>query len=70
LSYDQVNAMLLNEFLKEYATVQQLKSKIDKQEVMIARHQKSFESRLAEQKQQIEILISALQRLARDGEAR
>src|SRR4029450_3002115 len=34
--YDQVNAMLLNEFLKEHKKVEQLKSKAAEQEVTIA----------------------------------
>jgi hypothetical protein len=35
--YEAVNAMLLNEFLKEHRTVQELKSTVTKQEAMIAR---------------------------------
>jgi hypothetical protein len=42
--YDQVNAMLLNEFLKEHQTVQELKSAAAKQEAMIARQQKQIEA--------------------------
>src|SRR4029077_11981419 len=34
--YEQVNAMLLNEFLKEHRTVQDLKSTVAKQEALIA----------------------------------
>jgi hypothetical protein len=41
--YDQVNAMLLNEFLKEHKTVQELKSNAAKQEATIARQQKQIE---------------------------
>jgi hypothetical protein len=40
--YDQVNAMLLNEFLKEHRTVQDLKSAAAKQEAMIAQQQKQI----------------------------
>ena len=47
--YDQVNAMLLNEFLKEHHKVEQLT--------------KNFESRLAEQQKQIEALTAGLQRV-------
>ena len=43
--YEQVNAMLLNEFLKEHKKVEEL-------EVTIAQQQKSFESRLAVQDRQ------------------
>jgi uncharacterized coiled-coil protein SlyX len=42
--YDAVNAMLLNEFLKEHQTVQELKSAAAKQEAMIARQQKQIEA--------------------------
>jgi hypothetical protein len=41
--YDQVNAMLLNEFLKEHKTVQELKSAAAKQEATIARQQNQIE---------------------------
>ncbi len=47
--YDQVNAMLLNEFLKEHRKVEQLT--------------KDFESKLAEQQKQIERLTAGLQRV-------
>ena len=42
--YDAVNAMLLNEFLKEHKTVQELKSNAAKQEATIARQQKQIEA--------------------------
>jgi hypothetical protein len=42
--YDQVNAMLLNEFLKEHQTVQELKSASVKQEAMIASQQKQIDA--------------------------
>jgi hypothetical protein len=48
--YDAVNAMLLNEFLKEHRKVEQLK--------------KDFESKLAEQQTQIEALTAGLQRVS------
>ena len=51
--YDQVNAMLLNEFLKEHRTVQELKSNAAKQEAAIVRQQK-----------QIEALSAALQKVS------
>jgi uncharacterized coiled-coil protein SlyX len=35
--YEAVNAMLLNEFLKEHRTVQELKSTVAKQEATIPR---------------------------------
>ena len=67
--YEQVNAMLLNEFLKEHKTVQELKSTIQKQEEIIAQHRQSFEARLAEQETQIAALISDLHRVSAQLEA-
>ena len=40
--YEAVNAMLLNEFLKEHRTVQESKSNVAKQEATIARQQKQM----------------------------
>jgi Chaperone of endosialidase len=51
--YDAVNAMLLNEFLKEHRAVQELKSNAEKQEATIAHQQK-----------QIEALTEGLQRVS------
>jgi hypothetical protein len=48
--YDQVNAMLLNEFLKEHRKVEQLT--------------KDFESKLAQQQKQIEALSAGLQKVS------
>src|SRR5436305_2256806 len=48
--YDQVNAMLLNEFLKEHRKVEQLT--------------KNFESKLARQQKQIETLTEGLQKVS------
>jgi hypothetical protein len=42
--YEAVNAMLLNEFLKEHHTVQELKSTAVKQEATIAKQQKQIEA--------------------------
>ena len=49
--YDAINAMLLNEFLKEHrkveeqqATITQLKSKLERQEVSVAQQQKQIEA--------------------------
>jgi hypothetical protein len=51
--YDAVNAMLLNEFLKEYRKNEQQESKIEEQEAKIAR-----------QEQQIEALTVGLQKVS------
>jgi trimeric autotransporter adhesin len=62
--YEQVNAMLLNEFLKEHKTVQKLKSTVQKQEVIIAQQQKRFGSKLAEQEKQIAAMALGLQKVS------
>jgi len=67
--YDAVNAMLLNEFLKEHRTVQDLKSTVAKQEATIAQQQTSFQSKLAEQERQIAALTAGLQKVSAQLEA-
>jgi len=42
--YDQVNAMLLNEFLKEHRKNEQQESKLKEQEAKIARQEKQIEA--------------------------
>jgi hypothetical protein len=42
--YDQVNAMLLNEFLKEHGKNEWQELKIEEQETKIARQQKQIEA--------------------------
>ena len=64
MRYDQVNAMLLNEFLKEHRKVQeqerrisQLESTVSKQDATIAQQQKGMKAvtaRLNEQATQIQ----------------
>ncbi len=56
--HDAVNAMLLNEFLKEHRTVQELKSNAAKQEATIAQQQK-----------QIDALTAGLQKVSAQLEA-
>jgi hypothetical protein len=55
--YDAVNAMLLNEFLKEHRTVQE-------QKAIVARLKQDFQSRLAEQQKQIEALTAGLKKVS------
>jgi hypothetical protein len=55
--YEAVNAMLLNEFLKEHHTVQELKE-------IIAKQQKEFQTIVAEHQKQIEALTSTVQRVS------
>jgi len=62
--YEAVNAMLLNEFLKEKqeATIAELKS-------TVAQQQKGFEAKLAKQEEQIEALTAGLQKVSAHLEA-
>jgi hypothetical protein len=55
--YDQVNAMLLNEFLKEHRTVEVLQADFTQQ-------QKDFQMIVARQQEQIEALTAGLQRVS------
>src|SRR6266516_4527746 len=54
--YEAVNAMLLNEFLKEHRKVQELKA-------TVAQHEKDFQSKLVGQQKQIEALTSGLEKV-------
>jgi uncharacterized coiled-coil protein SlyX len=51
--YDAVNAMLLNEFIKEHRTVEELKSTVAKQEAIIAKQQEGIDALTAAVKEQI-----------------
>jgi uncharacterized coiled-coil protein SlyX len=69
--YDAVNAMLLNEFLKEHRTVQELKSTATTQEAIItqlkstvAQQQKDFQATAVHQQKQIEALTAGLQKVS------
>jgi hypothetical protein len=69
--YEAVNAMLLNEFLKEHRKVEeqetsmtQLKATVAKQEAIIAKQQKGFEAKIAHQQTQIEALTAGLQKVS------
>jgi len=76
--YDAVNAMLLNEFLKEPRKVEEQGCKLDSQSDVIqsqqatiaelnstlAQQQKSFQSQFAEQEKQMAALASGLQKVS------
>jgi uncharacterized coiled-coil protein SlyX len=65
--YDQVNAMLLNEFLKEHSTVQELKSTVAKQEATISRLDVAVakqETTGAQQQKEIKALIATVKEQA------
>jgi hypothetical protein len=55
--YEAVNAMLLNEFLKEHRTVQELKS-------TLAQQQKDYQRTATRQQKQIEALTAGLQKVS------
>ncbi len=54
--YEAVNAMLLNEFLKEHR-------KVEEQHRSFAKQQKAFEAKIAQQQKQIEALTAGLQKV-------
>jgi hypothetical protein len=69
--YDAVNAMLLNEFLKEHrkveeqeAMISQVKSTVAKQDATIAQQQKDFQSTIAQQQKEIKALTVSLKEQA------
>jgi Chaperone of endosialidase len=55
--YEAVNAMLLNEFLKEHR-------KVEKLEATMAQQQKDFQARMAQQQKQIDVLTAGLQKIS------
>jgi predicted ribosome quality control (RQC) complex YloA/Tae2 family protein len=55
--YDAVNAMLLNEFLKEHR-------KVEEQKATIGQLKQDFQSKLAKQQRQIEALTTGLQKVS------
>ena len=67
--YEAVNAMLLNEFLKEHCKVEEQSRKIDEQEATITQLKQGFQSKLAAQQKQIEALTAGLQKVSAQLEA-
>jgi hypothetical protein len=68
--YDAVNAMLLNEFLKEHKKVKEQQAIITELKSTVAHQQNSVQSRFAEQEKQIKALASDLQRVSAEVEMR
>jgi uncharacterized coiled-coil protein SlyX len=65
--YDAVNAMLLNEFLKEHQKVEAQQSKMDKQEHRAQTQEATvaeLKSTVAQQQKQIEALSAGLQKVS------
>ncbi len=71
--YDQVNAMLLNEFLKAHKKVEEQQSKVEKQEALIAELKSTVaeqQKRFVQQQAQIQALASSLQKVSAQIEFR
>src|SRR6266436_6449746 len=62
--YEAVNAMLLNEFLKEHRKVEDQERRLHQQETTLAQQQKEFASTIAQQQKQIEALTTGLQKVS------
>jgi len=62
--YEAVNAMLLNEFLKEHRKVEEQDPRLQQQEATIAQQQNEFASKIALQQKQIETLTAGLQKVS------
>jgi Chaperone of endosialidase len=62
--YEAVNAMLLNEFLKEHKKVEEQQTTIAELKSTVADQQMAFESKLSEQQKQIEALTAGLQKVS------
>ncbi|HMF46080.1 MAG TPA: tail fiber domain-containing protein, partial [Candidatus Udaeobacter sp.] len=62
--YDQVNAMLLNEFLKEHKAFIEEQCKVQQQGATITQQRKDFEAAIAQQQKQIDALNAALQKVS------
>src|SRR5947209_5115489 len=59
--YEAVNAMLLNEFLKEHRRVEDQRKHFESN---LAGQQKAFEAKIAQQQKQIEALMAGLQKVS------
>jgi uncharacterized coiled-coil protein SlyX len=62
--YEQINAMLLNELLKEHKKVEEQQATISELKSTVAQQQKRFESELARQQKQIDALTAGLQKVS------
>lgn len=66
--YDAVNAMLLNEFLKEHRKVEQQDRKLKEQEATISQLRQDLQATTARQQKQIEVLTAGLQKVSANVE--
>jgi uncharacterized coiled-coil protein SlyX len=62
--YDQVNAMLLNEFLKEHRRVEEQEAAIADLRSAMAQQRKDFETAMAQQQKQLQALTASLKEQA------
>ena len=56
--YDAVNAMLLNEFLKEHRKVEEQQTAISELKSVVAQQQKEFQAAIAEQRKEMESVVA------------
>ena len=61
--YEAVNAMLLNEFLKEHKKVEEQQGTVAQLKSTVAQQQEGFEAKLAQQQKQIDALAAGLQKV-------
>src|SRR4029077_18556376 len=62
--YDQVNAMLLNEFLKEHRKVEKQEANIAQLEFTLARQQKNFRAIAEQQEKRLEAVTARLEKVS------
>jgi trimeric autotransporter adhesin len=62
--YEAVNAMLLNEFLKEHRTVEEQKTTIGQLRADLAKQRKDFEATAVQQQKEIKALAAGLQQVS------
>jgi uncharacterized coiled-coil protein SlyX len=67
--YQAVNAMLLNEFLKEHKKVEEQQASIAELKSTVAQQKKDFQATAAHQQEQIEALTAGLQKVSAQLEA-
>ena len=62
--YEEVNAMLLNEFLKEHSTVQEQKASISRLQSAMAQQRDDFKAMAAQQEREIQALAASLHKVS------
>ena len=59
--YDAVNAMLLNEFLKEHRKIEQQEATITELKSTVVRQEQDLKSKIAEQQKEMETVVAHLE---------